>query len=81
MMPILSTKLQYMVREPNSPHPNYAKFMHGFFGSGHMLQIDWRSRKGVVYIDGSHLCHPIDFGCKIDVSNDAPSLRIFWNQK
>ncbi|KAG0613104.1 hypothetical protein M758_6G077300 [Ceratodon purpureus] len=81
VMPVLSTNLQYMVREPNSPHPNYTRFMQGFLESKRILKIDWRSMKGVVYVDGSHLCYPIDFGCKIDVSNDAPPLRIFWKQK
>lgn len=81
VMPILSTKLQYMVREPNSPHPKHSSFLQGFLENDHVLQVNWRCRKGFVYIDGSHLCYPINFGCKIDVSNHAPPLRIFWGQK
>ncbi|XP_024394023.1 NADH kinase-like isoform X2 [Physcomitrium patens] len=81
VMPLLSSKLQYMVREPNSPHPKYTSFLKGFVEDDHVLQVDWRSRKGIIYVDGSHLCYPISFGSKIGVSNCAPPLRIFWAQK
>ena len=81
VMPLFSTKLQYMAREPNSPHPKYTNFMKGFLENDHALQIDWRSRRGIIYIDGSHQSYPINFGCKINVSNRAPPLRIFWGQK
>ena len=80
-MPVSSTKLQFMVREPNNPHPKYTNFMKGFLENDHSLRIDWRSRRGIVYIDGSHQSIPIDFGSKIDISNRAPPLRIFWGQK
>jgi hypothetical protein len=32
----------------------------------------------MVYFDGSHLCHPIKFGSKIEISSfKAPALQIF----
>lgn len=81
VMPLLPTKLQYMLREPSNPHPKDTNFLKGFHENDHSLHIGWRSRRGIVYIDGSHLSYPINFGCKIDVSNRAPPLRTFWGQK
>lgn len=77
IMPLLSTDLQYMAREPNSPHPKHERFMRGFIRSNEALHVHWRCRRGTVYVDGSHMCHPIKFGSNIEISTKAPPLRIY----
>ena len=77
VMPPFSTDLQYMVREPNCPHAKQESLMNGFIKERKMLQIYWRSRQGTVYVDGSHLCHPIKFGSTIELTSSAPPLKIF----
>ncbi|KAH9543524.1 hypothetical protein CY35_13G069700 [Sphagnum magellanicum] len=78
VMPLSSTDLQYMVREPNTPHPKYKDFLRGWIRADEALYLNWRCRQGMVYFDGSHLCHPIKFGSKIEISSfKAPALQIF----
>lgn len=75
-MPILSRDLQYMVREPISPGAA-SSLMHGLIKSDQFIEVAWLCNKGVIYIDGSHVCHPIQSGDTIEVSPKAPILKIF----
>lgn len=75
-MPILSPDLQYMVREPISPG-TMSEFMHGLIKHGQTMNAAWFCRKGVIYIDGSHINYDIQDGDIIEISSKAPSLKIF----
>ncbi|XP_040988288.1 NADH kinase isoform X2 [Juglans microcarpa x Juglans regia] len=75
-MPILSRDLQYMVREPISPGAG-SSLMHGLIKSDQYIEVAWFCNKGVIYIDGSHVCYPIQNGDTIEVSPKAPILKIF----
>ncbi|GAB2236316.1 hypothetical protein Droror1_Dr00028036 [Drosera rotundifolia] len=76
-MPIFSKDLQYMVREPILPSTWKSSLMHGFVRSGQKMEIVWSSDDGEVYIDGFHISYPVRIGDVIDVSSEAPVLRLF----
>ncbi|KAF9672595.1 hypothetical protein SADUNF_Sadunf11G0058500 [Salix dunnii] len=75
-MPVLSEDLQYMVREPISPGAAI-RVMHGIIKSDQSMKASWFSKKGVIYIDGSHVFHSIQHGDSIELSSKAPSLKVF----
>ncbi|RDY13308.1 NADH kinase, partial [Mucuna pruriens] len=74
-MPILSQDLQYMVREPISPGAAL-NFMHGLIKHGQTMVTKWTCKKGVIYIDGSHINHTIQDGDIIEISSKAPVLKV-----
>ncbi|XP_076960104.1 NADH kinase-like [Bidens hawaiensis] len=76
-MPILSKDLQYMVREPISPEPARLRLMHGLIKPIESMDIDWYTKEGVIYIDGSNIVHPVQYGDTISVSSHGPVLKIF----
>ncbi|KAL4293694.1 hypothetical protein S83_062927 [Arachis hypogaea] len=75
-MHILSQDLQYMVREPIS-HGAVSNFMHGLVEHDQKMDTTWSSRRGVIYIDGSHVNYSIKNGDFIQISSKAPVLKIF----
>ncbi|XP_076891307.1 NADH kinase-like [Bidens hawaiensis] len=77
LMPILSKDLQYMVREPISPEPARLKLMHGLIKPIESMDIDWYTKEGVIYIDGSNIVHPVQYGDTINVPSHGPVLKIF----
>lgn len=76
-MPALSKDLQYMVREPISPTEANFGLMHGSIKPEQSMDIDWYTKEGLIYIDGSHIVHPVQHGDAIQVSSRAPILKIF----
>lgn len=75
-MPILSRDLQYMVREPISPGAA-SSLMHAIIKSDQHMEAAWFCKEGVIYIDGSHICHPVQNGDRIEISSRAPFLKVF----
>ncbi|KAL0353867.1 UNVERIFIED_CONTAM: putative NADH kinase [Sesamum angustifolium] len=75
-MPILSNELQYMVREPISTGAT-SHLMHGFVRSYETMDIGWFCREGLLYIDGSHVVHPVQLGDTIELSSGAPPLKVY----
>lgn len=76
-MPILSKDLQYMVREPISPPMHTLSLMHGLINPNESMDIDWYTNEGFIYIDGSNMLHPVQYGDTIHISSQAPVLKIF----
>jgi len=74
-MPILSQDLQYMVREPISPGAT-SDHMHGLIKPDQTIVATWTCRKGVIYIDGSHINYTIKAGDIIEISSKAPVLKV-----
>lgn len=75
-MPILSQDLQYMVREPILPGVA-SSLMHGLIKSHQSMEATWFGKKGVIYIDGSHVSYTIKNGDAIEISSKAPILKVF----
>ncbi|KAK9074138.1 hypothetical protein SSX86_006735 [Deinandra increscens subsp. villosa] len=76
-MPILSKDLQYMVREPISQEATHLSLMHGTIKPKQSMDIDWYTKDGLIFIDGSRPVHPVHHGDTIQVSSRAPGLKIF----
>ena len=75
-MPIISSELQYMVRELISAGKN-SSLMHGFVKSDQTMDLTWFCKEGVIYIDGSHVSYNIKTGDTLEVSSRAPGLKVF----
>lgn len=75
-MPILSKDLQYIVREPIAPGA-YNSLMHGIVKPEELMEIAWYCKEGLIYIDGSHLVHSVQYGDIIELSSNAPKLKVF----
>lgn len=76
-----SRDLQYMVREPIEPHPSFYPFMHGFIKKDEVLRVEWRSRRGKLFVDGCHVFREVEIGDVIEFSANGPELKVFLNEK
>ncbi|KAL5720399.1 NAD(+) kinase [Ranunculus cassubicifolius] len=77
-MPITSHNLQYMIREPIlQGETSNSSLMHGLIESGELMRLTWYSQEGVIYIDGSHVFHSIQSGDSVEISAQAPVLKVF----
>ena len=67
-----------MDREPiyfdHAPPPSSG---HGFYGQNETMRLRWNSRAGTVFLDGAHVTHDVQMGDRIEISTDAPELRLF----
>ncbi|XP_057539941.1 NADH kinase [Amaranthus tricolor] len=77
LMPLLSKDLQYMVREPILPSGANASIMHGWVKADKTMEIAWSTHEGFAYIDGCYVKHPVKKGDIIELSSNAPALKIF----
>ncbi|KAH0449953.1 hypothetical protein IEQ34_020645 [Dendrobium chrysotoxum] len=75
-MPISSSELQFMVREPISPRAVDFPLLHGLLKSNQSMHISWYGKEGTIYIDGSHLFFPIRHGDIVEISANAPHLKV-----
>ncbi|WVZ01566.1 hypothetical protein V8G54_027635 [Vigna mungo] len=53
-----------------------SNLMHGLIKDDQTLVATWTCRKGVIYIDGSHIYHTIQDGDIIEISSKAPVLKV-----
>ncbi|KAG5114099.1 hypothetical protein AAZX31_13G247600 [Glycine max] len=79
-MPILSQDLQYMLREPISLGAT-SNYMHGLIKRNQTIVATWTCRKGVIYIDGSHVNYTFKDGDIIAISSKAPVLKVLLPHK
>ncbi|KAL3689866.1 hypothetical protein R1sor_016175 [Riccia sorocarpa] len=76
-MDLLSRDLQFMIREPISPHPRFREYLKGWITPTEVLKVRWCCRQGVIHFDGSHVSQQVKFGSVIEFSSNAPLLKIF----
>lgn len=76
-MPILSKDLQYIVREPILPRAEDSSLMHGLVKFKESMNTTWFCKEGLIYIDGSHTVHSVQHGDTIELSSEAPILKVF----
>ncbi|XP_039143546.1 probable NADH kinase [Dioscorea cayenensis subsp. rotundata] len=79
-MPILSRDLQYMVREPILPRQIDAPLLHGLVKPNQSIEATWYSKEGTIYIDGSHVFCSMQHGDTIEISSNAPMLKVYLSQ-
>ncbi len=72
-----SDKIQYKPRELYSGRGNVSyKLRGGVIGSAKRLEVTSLMREGFVFVDGSHLCFPFDFGETIRISGSVHPLNV-----
>jgi NAD+ kinase len=76
MMPLSSCELQYMIREPISPTDADKPMLHDFLKQEQHMLVVWYNQEGAVYVDGSHVVHSIQHGDSLEISSDAPTLKV-----
>lgn len=77
VMPLDSTNIQYLVREPCPPSLGVYKHLKGIRGVDETFEITSRMREGRVYLDGPHLSIPFEIGDVVSIDGDAPGLKIY----
>ncbi|XP_047342357.1 NADH kinase [Impatiens glandulifera] len=91
VMPIFSKDLQFMVREPILSSTCRSKLkhgigkkdkpMHGFVKPDESMEVSWFCKEGKIYIDGSNNFFNVRHGDIIELSSNAPVLKIFLPQR
>ncbi|XP_010924699.1 probable NADH kinase [Elaeis guineensis] len=76
-MPINTQDLQYMVREPISSRAADPPLMHGLIRPDELMHVVWYCQEGVIYVDGSHVFYSIQHGDTIEISREAPVLKVY----
>jgi len=79
-MDLSSKDIQYYIREHIHEHgtevlPEVVD--NGFVRDGEQLHLRWNSQKGHIFIDGSHMIHPLKLGDEILINSNAPPLQLF----
>ena len=75
-MPLRSRRLQYLVREPYVADGSPYRLIKGMVAPDAQLELISKTRQGRLYIDGSHRHVPCGLGDVLQVSTDAPPLRV-----
>ena len=75
-MPLRSRRLQYLVREPYVADGLRYRLGKGMVAPGAQVELTSKTRQGRLYIDGSHRHVPCGLGSVLQVSTDAPPLRV-----
>lgn len=78
-LPLGSTKMEYVVREPYAPSTPY-RLLKGEVSDRSPIKIVSEIKHGIVSIDGSHIQYPAPEGSLITIRSAKEPLRIFWNK-
>ena len=76
-MDLNSKNLQYLIREHIFESNEVKGKDNGWVKKGEQLHLRWNSQKGEIFIDGSHMTHPLELGDEILINSDAPPLQLF----
>nr|CAB3453188.1 unnamed protein product [Digitaria exilis] len=76
VMALSSRELQYMIREPISPTDADKPLLHGLVKPEQHMLVVWYNQEGAVYVDGSHVVHSIQHGDTLEISSNAPTLKV-----
>lgn len=77
VMPLKSSAIQYLVREPY-PNPDYAyKLTKGMVERDRTFKVSSRMPDGRIYIDGPHLVENFSVGDELIIERKVPPLKIF----
>ena len=75
-LPLRSRRLQYLVREPYVADGSPYRLGKGMVAPDTQVELTSKTRQGRLYIDGSHRHVPCGLGDVLQVSTDAPPLRV-----
>ena len=79
ILPLTSTRLQFVVREPYRPHggsPAAPRLTTGLIDEGQTLRIRSRMRQARLFLDGEHLVHDVGIGDVVTMRRSAEPLTV-----
>ncbi|MFH1018773.1 MAG: NAD(+)/NADH kinase [Pseudomonadota bacterium] len=77
ILPLRSSSVQYLVREPYSPPGRHPRIRGGIVAPGGKFSLRSKMRAGVIFLDGSHLTLPFPMGTRLEIDVSAPRLKVF----
>lgn len=80
VMPLLSRRIQYLVREPYREHGRSYQLRRGFIEHGDVIQIASKMQQGWLYIDGARTAYRLAFGTRAIIGTAPDDLKIFLSQ-
>jgi NAD+ kinase len=76
LLPIESTDLQYVVREPYEINGTRYSLKKGLVKSGQSLKLQSHMRAGRLYLDGPHVVHVVEMAARIEFRRSPEPLRL-----
>ena len=76
LLPIESTDLQYVVREPYEINGTRYSLKKGLVQSGHSLKLQSHMRAGRLYLDGPHIVHVVEMAARIEFRRSPEPLHL-----
>jgi NAD+ kinase len=79
VLPLTSTRLQFVVREPYRPlggSPDAPRLTVGLIEEGQTLRIRSRMRQARLFLDGEHLVHDVTIGDVVTMRRSAEPLTV-----
>jgi NAD+ kinase len=79
ILPLTSTRLQFVVREPYRPHggsPDAPRLTMGLIDEGQTLRIRSRMRQARLFLDGEHLVHDVGIGDVVTLRRSVEPLTV-----
>ncbi len=81
LMPLLSKRIQYLVREPYQHGKPCYQLCGGIINYQQKLKLISKTMKAELYADGIHARHQVEFGETIEISPHAESLKLFCHPR
>ncbi len=76
VMPLMSRKLQFVVREPYRPGAEALRMTLGMVDEGEVLAIRSQMREGRVFLDGDRIVHEVAIGDVVTMRRSAEPLVV-----
>lgn len=76
VLPLTSTKLQYVVREPYRIEGHMLRLAQGLVDEDQALEIKSKMRQARVFLDGDHIVHEVTIGNVVTMRRSAEPLTV-----
>ena len=76
VLPLVSRRLQYVVREPYTPAGGRFRYARGLVESGEQLVLRSKMREGKVFLDGHRIVHSVTIGDVLTMRRSEESLTV-----
>lgn len=76
VLPITSTRIQYLVREPFIQGKERPRLLRGVLPGDREIVLFSKMRQGMIFVDGAHESLPLGFGDRARIRGGAPPLRV-----
>jgi len=76
VLPLASTKLQYVVREPYTPAGGHFRFAMGLVEDNGVLTLRSKMRESKLFLDGHRIVHDVTIGDVVTMRRSKESLTV-----